>query len=495
MANSALLPRATPESQGVDPSAIERLARAFDAEGLGLHSLMVVRHGHVIGEGWWHPYSAARRHIMFSVSKSFSATAIGIARDEGLLSLDETILDFFPAYATERTRENMDGVALRHLLSMSTGHEVDTMAVMREHPQDDWVRLFLDTPITRRPGEHFLYNSGASFMLSAIITARTGQKLVDYLTPRLFEPLGIEGAPWQENARGINLGASGLRITTEELAAFGQLYLQRGMWNGQRLFSDDWGDQATRWQVQTGTAGDDGDWNQGYGFQFWRSRHDSFRADGAYGQFSLVVPSHDLVVAITAGTSHNTEIPDVVWRELLPSIEEQPRRPDPEKRESLSASLASLAVSAPAPAAAESDPPLARGAHGRTIRFAANTLGISSATVLVGDAEIGVRITRDSSPPETIRAGRSEWLFGQSTLWPYEEMDVVVTAGRASWTDERTLEVLEQCVETPFRRIWTIRFADAREIELSARLDNGFWENRIEHARGAFGEAESHPAV
>jgi len=481
MADDTRLPRATPESQGVDPAAIERLVRAADEEGLGMHSLMVVRHGRVVAEGWWHPYTAERRHIMFSVSKSFTATAIGMAIAEGRLDLDEPILAFFPSYATPEVVRNTAGLTLRHVLSMATGHVTDTMEIMRALPQEDWVKIFLEVPIADRPGSRFLYNSGASFILSAIIAERTGQILRDYLTPRLFEPLGIETPPWQANARGINLGASGLRLTTEDLAKFGQLYLQCGIWAGQRLLSEDWVEQATSAHVSTGTDADS-DWSQGYGFQFWRSRHDSYRADGAYGQFSLVVPDRDLVVAVTAGTSLNTRIPPAIWRELLPGVLDGTVSENPGVRASAVTSLRRLAI--PAPAGAADDPVVAGTVGGRSIALTPNTFGVSSLSLEFAEDAVTVHFEGEPWGSERTRAGREQWLPGQTALWPYEEMDGALTANRATWVDDVTLEIHEQCVETPFRRVWRLRFGEADHVEVTVGLDHGFWADRTETLQG-----------
>ena len=291
MPNHQPLPRSTPEAQGIDSGAISALVDALEQQGVGPHSLMILRHGTVVAEGWWAPYEAARPHIMFSVSKSFTATAVGIAQDEGRLSVDEPVLAFFPSYATDQVRANVAGLKLRHVLAMATGHAVDTMTVMRALPDEDWVKLFLKVPIAYPPGTHFLYNSGASFVLAAAVTARTGQPVVDYLGPRLFEPLGIQPPAWETNRRGINLGASGLRLRTEDMARFGQLYLQRGRWEGRQLVSEAWVDEATRSHVAN--FSDAPDWRAGYGFQLWRSQHDSYRADGAYGQFVLVLPHQE----------------------------------------------------------------------------------------------------------------------------------------------------------------------------------------------------------
>jgi CubicO group peptidase (beta-lactamase class C family) len=326
MPQASSFDRATPESQGIDPAALAALVRG--AEAHAFHSLMVLRHGKVVAETWWAPYTAEMPHMMFSVSKTVTATAIGLLVDEGRASLDEEMADVFPHLASSEDRANMKGVKVRHLLAMASGHAIDTMEIMRAQPRGDWVKIFFGVPIEYPPNTHFLYNSGASFVLAAMIAARTGQSVRDYLEPRLFAPLGIVDAPWEKNPRGINFGASGLRLRTEDLAKLGQLYLDRGIWAGKRLLSEAWVDEATAKHVSNGSDPEN-DWAQGYGFQIWRSRHNSYRFDGRYGQFALVLPEQDMVVAITAGVKNNRAVTDFVWKTLLPGIHPAPLPDDP----------------------------------------------------------------------------------------------------------------------------------------------------------------------
>jgi CubicO group peptidase (beta-lactamase class C family) len=478
MTNEQRLPRSRPEDQGVDPEAITRLAQALDDLRAGPHSLMVVRHGTVVGEGWWRPYEASRPHIMFSISKSFTATAIGLAQDEGLLSVDEPVLDFFPSYATAEVRHNVAGLKLRHVLAMATGHAVDTMTLMRALPEEDWVKIFLESPIVYPPGSRFLYNSGASFVLAVIVASRTGRQPLDYLAPRLFEPLGIPLPPWEANPRGINLGASGLRLRTEDVAKFGLLYLRRGLWGDRRILSERWVDEATTAHVSNGTG--DSDWEQGYGFQFWRSRH-GFRADGAYGQFSLVVPEHDLVVAITSGSNDNRAIPRVVWENLLPGVHDDPK-PLPVTG-LLGHSLALGDRSVPVPDFLPGDPPVAAKVTGRPIAVPFNLLGVTSLVVTFDGDAITLR-TCGGQVDETVRAGRHDWALGATSRWPHEEMSEVTVAARGGWTAPDTLELHWQLTDTPFRRVWRLRFGDLPGVHVSVGLDMGFWEENVEELDG-----------
>jgi CubicO group peptidase (beta-lactamase class C family) len=313
------LPRSPPEQQGISSAAVRDFIETADKQIHTLHSFMLVRHGHVIAEAWWKPESAEKRHVMWSLSKSFTSTAIGLAVAEGKLTLDDPVLKFFPNEAPAEASENLKAMRVRDLLSMSGGHEVEPKFGFDTGPS---VKRFLAHPVTQKPGTFFRYNTPGSYMLSAIITKTTGQTVLDYLKPRLFEPLVIESPMWDASAEGHSLGGYGLHIRTEDIANFGQLYLQRGKWNGQQLLSEKWVAEATSKHVDNSRApsGKTSDWQQGYGFQFWRCQHNCFRGDGRDGQICLVIPEHDAVIAITAQTGQMQTELDLVWEKLLPAF-------------------------------------------------------------------------------------------------------------------------------------------------------------------------------
>jgi CubicO group peptidase (beta-lactamase class C family) len=236
---------------------------------------------------------------------------------------------------------------LRHLLSMSTGQASDGLETAVGTL--GWARRILGVPVTHEPGTRFMYQTGATYLLAAIATRRTGERLLDHLTPRLLAPLGIDDATWERGPDGIDVGGFGLSMTTEDVAAFGQLLLQRGSWQGRQLVPAAWIDTATSAHVSNGDPTFPSDWTQGYGFQFWRGRHDSFRADGAFGQLCVVLPAHEAVVAVTAGLPDMQVELDVVWDALLPALGgTEPLTPDPDAEGRLRARLASLCLPVPA---------------------------------------------------------------------------------------------------------------------------------------------------
>lgn len=316
------LPHSTPEAQGVSSQGVTGFVEAVDKINT-LHSFMIVRHGHVIASGWWKPEAADKPHVLWSLSKSFDSTAVGLAIAEGKLKLDDPVLKFFPTEAPAEPSDNLKAMKVRDLLTMSCGHDVETK-IPNNAPT---VKEFLSLPVPHTPGTHFQYNTYGSYMLSAIVSKVTGQTALDFLKPRLFEPLGIENPHWDASPEGPSLGGYGLYLCTEDIAKFGQLYLQKGKWKGKQLLPESWVEQATRKQVpndQEEHAKIGVDWQQGYGFQFWRCTHEAYRGDGRAGQLCAVIPAQDLVVAITAdANAFQTEM-NAIWDHLLPACSASP---------------------------------------------------------------------------------------------------------------------------------------------------------------------------
>src|SRR6267142_1410306 len=224
------LPRSSPEAQGIPSSAILSFVEAADKNINSLNSFMLLRHGQVVAEGWWSPYDAESPHSLYSLSKSFTSTAVGLAISEGKLSLDDEVLKFFPDDAPSEPSSNLKAMRVSDLLRMSTGQQAEP----GRKADQSWTRTFLAQPIPFKPGTHFLYNTSATYMLSAIVQKATGMTVLDYLRPRLFEPLGIDRPTWETSPQGITVGGYGLSVRTEDIAKFGQLYLQKGQWHGKQ---------------------------------------------------------------------------------------------------------------------------------------------------------------------------------------------------------------------------------------------------------------------
>ena len=313
------LPRSTPEEQGISSQAVCDFVAAADKINT-LHSFMLVRHGHVIAEGWWKPEAPDKPHVLHSLSKSFTSTAIGLAIAEGKLHLDDPVLKFFPADAPAEPSENLKAMKVRDLLTMTCGHDSEP----KRGSAGPTVKDFLAHPVPHEPGTHFQYNTIGTYTLSAIITKVTGQTALDYLRPRLFEPLAIEHPDWEASPEGNSLGGYGLKLCTEDIAKFGQLYLQRGKWKGKQLVPESWVAQATSKQVPNDAESHSKigiDWVQGYGFQFWQCTHNSYRGDGAAGQLCIVMPEKDAVMAITADSNNFQGELNAIWDNVFPAFQ------------------------------------------------------------------------------------------------------------------------------------------------------------------------------
>ncbi len=313
-------PRSTPSALDIDARGIAAFLDALestpDVEG---HSFVLLRHGQVAAEGTWDPYRAESVHLLYSLSKSFTAAGVGIAVREGLVDLDATVLSYFPELDAEITDERSRRILVRHVLAMASGHREETLERARAIDPTNIVRGFLLLPPDEEPGSVFAYNQPCTYTLAEIVRRVSGGSLVDWLRPRLLDPLGITDLAWKRDEQGNELGFSGCYAPVDAVAKLGQLYLQRGVWDGQRILDEDWVDAATRVQVANPLE-ENPDWSQGYGFQFWMARH-GFRGDGAYGQFCVVLPELDVVLALTGQSLDMQAVLDAAWRHLLPAVD------------------------------------------------------------------------------------------------------------------------------------------------------------------------------
>lgn len=462
------LPRSTPETQGVSSAAILSFVEAADQVD-AMNSFMLVRHGHVIAEGWWTPYNAQSTHELYSLSKSFTSTAVGMAIAEGKLSVDDEVLKFFPDDAPAEPSANLKAMRVRDLLCMSTGHQDEPSAAADKVSP----KYFLAQPVPHKPGTHFKYNTAATFMQSAIVQKQAGQSVFDYLRPRLFEPLGIAGATWAANFQGVSLGGYGLKVRTEDIAKFGQLYLQKGKWNGKQLVPAGWVEQATAKQTSNG-SNPKSDWDQGYGYQFWRCRPPAaYRGDGAFGQYCIVLPEQDAVVAITSGVKDMQAVMNLVWNKLLPAMQPKRLPADAANRMQLETKLAGLAVRTPEGGATS---PLATKVAGRKFVFPANDQKLEALTLVPAATGHGLTlITRSNGAESRTAAGFKTWklgrgAFGSGLSGPYLDEPL---AASSAWTSDDTLVVKVCAYETPFYSTLRLRF-DGNTVTRESETNVGF---------------------
>ncbi|WP_454730220.1 serine hydrolase domain-containing protein [Cellulosimicrobium protaetiae] len=407
-----LLPRSAPSAAGVSSRAVTALLDRLEADGVECHSVMVVRHGHVVAEGWWSPFSAERPHLLYSLTKSFTAIAVGLAVADGLLSLDDRVVDVLPDHVPADISDQGRRLTAHHLLSMTTGHDGDSLGEAWQLEPDDLTKGFLRVPFTDAAGTRHAYDNGSTYVLARMVERVTGRGLPELLDERLFGPLGVDHAEWDRVASGAAFGFHGLHLTTEAVAAFGELLLRRGRWGGEQLVPGKWVDLATSRHVETHQVegwSDNLDTLQGYGYQFWMSRH-GYRGEGSFGQVCLVVPAHDLVVVATSALAHGGEtLLEPVWELLLPGLDHSD---DPDDDDELAVRLRRLAIPCPQGTAErrrsvtawlDTSPPGSALPDGTTVIVEPTDegwllrLGTTAPDVLI-DVEVGHGAWRESSP-------------------------------------------------------------------------------------------------
>ncbi len=454
------LPRSSPEAQGVSSIAVLSFVQAADRDLDSMHSFMLVRHGHVVAEGWWSPYNAQSPHALYSLSKSFTSTAVGLAITEGKLSVDDNVLKFFPENAPANPSANLKSMRVSDLLRMSTGHQTEP-----PRPADQpWTKAFLAHPVPFKPGTHFLYNTSGTYMLSAIVQKATGQTVLEYLRPRLFEPLGIEHPTWETSPEGISTGGYGLSVRTEDIARFGQLYLQKGRWQGRQLVPEAWVEAATARQTSNGSS-PESDWDQGYGYQFWRCRHGAYRGDGAFGQYCIALPEQDAVIAITSGVKDMQAVLNLIWDKLLPALKPSPLAPDEAARQKLEHTLKNLVLR---PAQGTGSPAQALN---RKYVFAANEHKLEAITLKNPGHDNTVTLAaRFDGVERRIACGRGVWQKGRMGWARLPEQPA---AASGAWTQDDTFTVKLCFYETPFVATIRLKFS-GQELQCNAETNVGF---------------------
>jgi prolyl oligopeptidase len=458
---TAGLPRSTPEEQGVSSSEVLAFVEAADRQIDSLHSFMLVRHGRVVAEGWWSPYDAQTRHSLFSLSKSFTSTAVGLAIAEGKLRLDDGVLKFFDDGPAEPSG-NLKAMRVSDLLRMSTGQQAEPKLTTDE----PWTKTFLAEPVPFKPGTHFLYNTPATYMLSAIVQKATGMTVLDYLRPRLFDPLGIIDPTWETSPQGISVGGYGLSVRTEDIARFGQLFLQKGQWQAEQLVPAAWVESATARQTSTG-SNPKSDWDHGYGYQFWRCRHGGYRGDGAFGQFCVVLPEQDAVIAITSGVGDMQSVLNLVWDKLLPALKPSPVSPDEVAAKKLRHALEHLALRTPE---GKSSP---APAEGKRFVFPANERKLEAVS-LAGDGDEVTLVMQVNGTEQRVVCGRGTWQKGRLAWGAFPEHPV---AASGAWTADDTFTAKFCFVETPFTTTVRLKF-DGDEVRLTSNSNVSFGPSR-----------------
>jgi CubicO group peptidase (beta-lactamase class C family) len=486
---STPLLRSVPEAEGVSSQGILTFLDSVAVSRHELHSFIFVRHGKVIAEGWWNPYQPELKHTLYSCSKSFTSTAIGFAVSEKRLTVNDRVISFFPNDLPDTISPFLANLKVKDLLTMSVGQSAEPTQVLGT---DNWVKGFLATRLAYEPGTKFLYNSLSTYMLSAIIQQVTGEKVIDYLTPRLFQPLGIQGVDWEVDPRGINTGGWGLRVKTEDMAKFGQLYLQKGKWNGRQILPEAWITEATTFKIDqapdaTPAKREQSDWMQGYCYQFWRCRNNAFRGDGAYGQYIIVMPEKDAVIAIQAETANMQTELNLVWKCLLPAIKDEKLPENSTIADNLKQRLSTLALPLPAKGI---NAPISSQLSGKVFALTPNDLHFESLSFNFTTDRC--RITLNTAGNKnTFTFGAGQWTAGETTLagpnllrsakahnvgLPPEKV-----VGCYSWKDDHTLELVLRYIESPHTERITCRFS-GEKLDMDIQFSNT--SKTIQHISG-----------
>lgn len=471
------LPRSVPEAEGVSSREIITFLDSVAVRKHEFHSFMFLRHGRVIAEGWWNPYGPDLKHTLYSASKSFTSTAVGLAIKENKLSLEDKVISFFPKDLPDTVSPFLAELKVKHLLTMSVGQRREPNAIIT----DNWVKTFLAAPIEFEPGTRYNYNSTATYMLSSIVGKVTGEKVIDYLTPGFFAPLGIEGADWETDPADINTGGWGLRLKTEDLAKFGQFYLQKGKWNGKQILPEKWVEEATSLKIYQNpdisqSKRDSTDTMQGYCYQFWRARHNSYMANGAYGQFVLVMPDKDAVVVFTAESSNMWGELNMIWEFLYTAIKGNTLPEDRKSSDELKQREASLAL---APPAKNTNEQVSTKVSGKTFSFTENQKKIQSMTLQFNDDLCLLNLKTDTAsfdisfasgrwqPGETSRHGPSIFERAKHSL---DGLPPFKIAGAYTWKDEKTLELTLHYIENVHSEKIIIHFDDINKNKIQVDL-------------------------
>jgi len=467
------LPRSAPAAEGISTQAVINMMDSLMAlPDCDIHHVMVLRHGRVIAEVHPSPFRAQDAHTLYSASKTFTSLAVGIAIDENLLRLDDRMVAFFPDKRPETISDNLAAITVRDLLMMAAGIKPDW--TLRDLEDTDWIKVWLAKPCDEAPGAHFQYDSMCTFMLSAIVQRVTGRTLLDYLNQKLFSPMHITQVDWEMSPDGINTGGWGLRVQAETMAKLGLLLMNKGRWCGQQLVSADYIEEACspliyykgRKETDAPTDG-----NQGYGYQIWQCKWPgAIRADGAFGQYSVVVPQEELVVVILGMIPNGHPELACIWNQLMPGIKSD-KPLQPEKK--LQARLNQLCATASLPLP-KGRPQTQKGTQilDMVMQLDANQHGYRN---LILSHDGSLMITYADGTKDILSSGYGQWRYTEMRGFPPYSINAVnrmrdlrhdfVAASAYAWTSPATLEVRVHYVNWISSTTFTFDF-DKNEVTM-----------------------------
>ncbi|NNF56443.1 MAG: beta-lactamase family protein, partial [Acidimicrobiales bacterium] len=442
------LPTSSPSAQHIDARGILNLVDALEAGDHDPHSVLIARHGHVVAQGWWTPYAAERNQLVYSLSKSFTATTVGLLVDTGRILLDDCVFDLIPATEIPtgvQIPERYQRLTIGHCLAMATGHTAEawTEAVSAAarapsaDSSDPVLGAILAAPPEQEPGSVFAYNQIATYLVAAVVRAVTGQGLLDFARPRLLDPLGATDVRWHRTATGRELGFSGIHVGSEAILALAQTHLDAGRWQDEQLLSPEWVARAT---ASAGLPNPDPaaspDWTRGYGYSFWNARH-GYRGDGAFGQFAIVLPEQNVAIAITSETTDMQAVLDLVWELFLPAVD---RKGDDDADLELARRLDELRV----PTIASTGPGPGKASWTRS-RVSTLPEAYRAVAITQGGAAPYELVLNHHGTQVPVAVGDGEWAMSVLELQGAELP--VATAG--GWQEDGTFAADMRLIETP----------------------------------------------
>ncbi|MEM6999948.1 MAG: serine hydrolase [Pseudomonadota bacterium] len=457
--------RASPADVNVDARAVLNFIDTVFASDLDLHSFMLYRHGRVVGEGWSWPYARERPHVMHSLTKSVTASGVGLAIDRGHFALHDPVVSFFADELTHTVDENLAAMTVRDLLTMQSGHAVSVSGSVFRPIKTSWVTEFFKIPVPHRPGSHFLYSSAVSFMLSAIVSKTTGMSLRDYLKTHLFEAMEITDLTWGSSPNGISSGGNGLTWKTEDALKLGVLHLHRGRWQGRQLLSPGWVDAATSLQVP----------GHNYGYQWWVDESvPAYSAIGAFGQHVIVFPEHDAVLALTAGMPLDSAFDEIIYKHFPRAFGDAGYKPPMQQVDELKQRTARMRL---LPVARRTESPTSERVSGRLYTIEPNSDYVSEIQIEFNDDE-AVFVQRDQRGEHRVRMGLSAWLESDTSITGAKlhhqyQPDIMRVVAHGYWWDKSTFAMTWQFVETAWVDTVVCRF-HAQHISIDRRTNANY---------------------
>ena len=486
------LPRCAPEEVGIPSEVISRLVDALDSfPGSEMHGLMVMRHGKVCAEGWWQPFAPGQAHICWSQSKTYTATGIGVLITQGKLSLDTKLVDVFPELVPSDAGENLGKIQIRHLLTMSAG-----MSQMGPEGYG-WLPNFMKMKVDSEPGAVFMYNSMGTNTLGAIIKRVSGMDTAEFFRTELFEKLGmdLEQCFWTRIPDGHIWAAGGLFSTTENNLRLMQLYLQNGLWEGERILSEEYVKLATSAQIDNSVGyTPEGDIipqlesKQGYGYQIWMCSYPgSYRSDGAQGQYGIVFPNEDLIVVVNETLEGDSDaFFQIIYEVLLKNMHDGALPENKVENEKLKRKLSRLSIQAPV---YRPSPPEAREIGGKVYSVYEGAFTFLTAFEPREFRNTGIRVS-DGVDNFAFNFGGNRCEMTYTECGERRKIRIAMDGTRSMeimkvenhtpskvlfsgvWAEEKVFEVKARWVESTVEKTVRFEFAD-NQVRVGAKLTLG----------------------